>query len=303
MRHRYLLATVLTLGLGAGHTLLGAQFERATFVLTDGERVSGEVVAHTDARTNIRADKNEFNLKVADGTERPIPFAHVVLIDFIGGQPRDEELAAVPDAGHLITLRNGTARRGQLIDMIEGKSVRWSENGNEVTIPIAETRRIYLQPDRIRDTYDVAGAVARVTPAPATAQAAAGTTSSTGRLSGLGRATAEVTVRGALPWTDTGLTVQRGQRVAFQATGQVYILRDEASAATPAGIVNDNPNVPVKDLHVGGLIAKIGEKGAPFALGTYTGAVVMPASGRLMLGINDTHFEDNSGAFVVQIYR
>jgi hypothetical protein len=301
MRNGYRLATVLTLGLGAGSALLGAQLERATFVLTDGERVAGEVVFHTEARTNISPDKNEFTVKVADGTQRPIPFADVVLIDFIGGPPRDEELAALPARGHLITLRNGTSRRGHLIDMIEGKSVRWSEGGPEVTIPIAETRRIYLQPDRIRNTHDVAGAVARV--ASGTPQPDGAAPAGVGRVGGRGRAMAEVTVRGGIPWTDTGVAVQRNQRLAFQATGQVYILRDAASGATPAGIVNDNPNVPVKDLRVGGLIAKVGESGTPFALGTNTGAVIMPASGRLMLGINDTQFEDNSGAFVVQIYR
>ena len=90
MKSAYGLATVLALGLGAS-TMLAA--ERATFVLTDGERVSGEVVFHTEERTNIRADKNEFNLKVADGTERPIPFSHVVLIDSLGGQARHDAIA------------------------------------------------------------------------------------------------------------------------------------------------------------------------------------------------------------------
>lgn len=301
MKNRYLLATVLALGLAAGNTLLGAQLERATFLLTDGERVSGEVVFHTDARTNIRADKNEFNLKVADGTERPIPFAHVVMIDFIGGQPRDEELAAIPATGHLLTLRNGTSRRGQLVDMIEGKTIRWSDNGQDVNIPIAEARRIYLQPDRIRDTYDVAGAIGRATPASARAGGAANT--SPGRLGGRGSATAQVTVPGAVPWTDSGVTVERNQRVSFQASGQIYILPNNTSAAGPGGVVDDNPNVPVKNVRVGGLIAKIGANGTPFAIGVYNGAIAMPAAGRLMLGINDTHFEDNTGAFVVQIYR
>ena len=166
MKSAYGLATVLALGLGAS-TMLAA--ERATFVLTDGERVSGEVVFHTEERTNIRADKNEFNLKVADGTERPIPFSHVVLIDFLGGQPRDEELAALPQSGHLMTMRNGDVKVGRLVDMIAGTTVRFEENGQRVEVPITSVRRVYLQPDRIRETYDVAGAVARVRPQAAAA--------------------------------------------------------------------------------------------------------------------------------------
>ena len=44
--------------------------ERATFVLINGERITGDVVFHTDARTNIRADTSEFNVKIASSEFR-----------------------------------------------------------------------------------------------------------------------------------------------------------------------------------------------------------------------------------------
>jgi len=303
MKSAYGLATVLALGLGAS-TMLAA--ERATFVLTDGERVSGEVVFHTEERTNIRADKNEFNLKVADGTERPIPFSHVVLIDFLGGQPRDEELAALPQSGHLMTMRNGDVKVGRLVDMIAGTTVRFEEGGQRIEVPITSVRRVYLQPDRIRETYDVAGAVRRVGPqAAASTTANRGsqtTTNNRGRFGGRGTANADVTVRGADEWTETNITVKRGQQVSFQASGEVYITRTSA-AASPAGIEDQNDDLPVRNARTGALIGKIGPNGTPFLIGTNTGAITMNGTGRLMLGINDTNFPDNSGAFTVQIFR
>jgi hypothetical protein len=304
MKSAYGLATVLALGLGAS-TMLAA--ERATFVLTDGERVSGEVVFHTEERTNIRADKNEFNLKVADGTERPIPFSHVVLIDFLGGQPRDEELAALPNSGHLMTMRNGESKVGRLVDMVGGTTVRFEEGGQRVEVPITSVRRIYLQPDRIRETYDVAGAVSRVRPQTAASTPAGRSNQPTtnnrgGRFGGRGTANADITVRGADAWTETNITVKRGQQVSFQATGEVFITRT-SPAASPAGVEDQNPDLPVRDARTGSLIGKIGPNGTPFLIGTNTGAITMNGTGRLMLGINDTNFPDNSGAFTVQIFR
>ena len=51
---------------------------------------------------------------------------------------------------------------------------------------------------------------------------------------------------------------------------------------------------------VGGLIGRVGTS-APFPIGSNTQPIVMPADGRLMLGINDNQITDNSGAFTVSV--
>lgn len=289
-------AAVVAIGLGAG-SLLAA--ERATFVLTDGERVSGEVVFHTEARTNIRADKNEFNLKLNNGIEMPIPFDHVVLIDFVGGQPRSDELAALPSDGHLLTLRNGDTRTGRLVDMIGGTQVRWRSGGRENDIAITDVRRIFLRPDRVREIYNVpatSGGAAQPAPAPVTpAPPTRG-----GRQSAN---TTTITVRGAVDWVDTGLTVKRGQSLQFQASGQVYYARDNGAFSGPEGKGAAASQFPVPQLPVGALIGKVGVNGTPFAIGNTTNGIAMPATGRLFLGVNDDQFDDNSGSFRVVVAR
>jgi hypothetical protein len=289
---------VTVLGLAA--TL--AASERATFLLTDGERISGEVVFHTEARTNIRADKNEFNVKVSSGVEMPIPFAQVVAIDFAGGTPSASELAALPPGGHLLTLRNGENRPGQLVDLIGGDTIRWKNaGGDQVNIPITEARRIYLRADRVRDVYNLpatAGQAAEAAPAPAAP--IPGPSSAASRRGNSGNNTT-VTVRGAVPWTDTGITVRRGQVVRFDVSGgPIYINR--TLTAGPAGAGGTRAGTPLESAQNGALIGKVGD-GAPFLIGTNNGDIRMNATGKLMLGINDDLFDDNSGSFQVVVSR
>jgi hypothetical protein len=273
--------------------------EHATFVLTNGERIRGEVVFHTDARTNIREDTNEFNVKIASGIEMPIPFAQVVAIDFAGGTPQPAEIAALPLEGHLLTLRNGETRVGRLVDLIGGDTIRWrTSGGDEVNVPIADARRIFLQTDRVREVYNLPDTPATTaeTAVPATAPSRAGAKPSPG----LGTT---VAVRGALPWTDSGVTVRRGQSVRFEVSGEVFYTRTTGTGPAGAGAPNASASYPLPSLPVGALIAKIGSSGAPFAVGATTDALRMPATGRLMLGINDDDFDDNSGSFRVVVIR
>jgi hypothetical protein len=60
--------------------------------------------------------------------------------------------------------------------------------------------------------------------------------------------------------------------------------------------------LPVPGAGPGALIGRVGN-GAPFLLSNNPSPVPMPAAGRLMLGVNDTEYSDNSGAFTVSISR
>ena len=53
---------------------------------------------------------------------------------------------------------------------------------------------------------------------------------------------------------------------------------------------------------VGGLIGRVGSSG-PFPIGSNAQPIVMPAAGRLMLGVNDNVWTDNSGYFSVVITK
>jgi hypothetical protein len=63
-----------------------------------------------------------------------------------------------------------------------------------------------------------------------------------------------------------------------------------------------NASYPVRSMPVGGLIGRVGN-GRPFAIGSTRAPIDMPDGGRLFLGVNDDHLEDNSDGFDVQIFR
>jgi len=285
-------AVALVIAMGAAGVLAA---ERATFVLTNGERVSGEVVFHTDERTNIRADKNEFNVKVLSGVETPIPFSQVVAIDFAGGRPAAEELAALPASGHLLTMRDGNTRQGQLVDFIGGTTVKWRNvDGQVVDIPMTDVRRVFLRGDLARQVYSRGPAGSLGT---STASNSGTAVPSTRRA---GTTASPFNVDADVPWKDTNLTVRRGELVQFEVQGEVHVNHELATGGAGTGSPNDR--FPVPSLPNGALIGRIGT-GRPFAIGNNRDAIPMSANGRLFLGINDFDFSDNSGAFIVNVIR
>ena len=81
MIRRILVAIALAACAGA----YGLAIERATFILISGERKSGTVVFHTEARENLV--NNYLNLGTDDGKEMTFPVDQVAVIDFAGGRP------------------------------------------------------------------------------------------------------------------------------------------------------------------------------------------------------------------------
>jgi hypothetical protein len=87
--------------------------------------------------------------------------------------------------------------------------------------------------------------------------------------------------------------------VAFSASGDIMVAPGVSSGAggTPA---LSSAQYPVRTAPAGALIAKVGNS-APFVIGSNNQPINMPADGRLMLGINDDGFGDNTGSFSVTI--
>jgi hypothetical protein len=97
--------------------------------------------------------------------------------------------------------------------------------------------------------------------------------------------------------------VNQGDRVAFNASGQIQFSQNATQTATPDGNPSERrATYPDPTVPVGALLGKIGNS-APFGIGMQTQPLVMPASGRLMLGINDNELADNSGFFTVVVAK
>jgi hypothetical protein len=290
---RRLLATAALIACAGLYAFAATQ--RATFILTDGERISGPVVFHTATRENLI--DGDFSLGRDDGGKELIFHSdQVAVIDFVGGQPPASELAQLPaSSGHLIVMRDGTSQTGRFINMIGGETVLWAnQSGQRQQYAIRDVSRIYLNPQSARIAFNYTAPTG-----------VAGTPGAAGTAGTVGTAVQGTTVRvdARQAWSDTGLTVNQGDRVVFRASGEIQFGTSAGQTATPGGnpawrrAVYPDPTVPV-----GTLIGKVGNS-APFAIGMQSQPLVMPASGRLMLGVNDNELGDNSGFYSVVVTK
>ncbi len=263
--------------------------ERATFILSDGERQSGAVVHHGGNDYNLI--DNNLNLALDSGQERSFALSQVAVIDFAGGQPPASELQQIPSSGQLLVMRNGQSQTGTFVNMVHGDTLLWrNDSGQEQQYAISDVARVYLNPQAARVAYNYNGPAA-------TAVGTSGTSAAAPLQPG------EVRVEANQAWSDTGITVKKGDRVSFRATGQINFGQSPGQTAGPDGNGSmKQQSYPVPVMPVGGLIAKVGNS-APFPIGSNTQAIVMPADGRLMLGVNDNELGDNSGYFSVVVTK
>ena len=277
---RMLLAVAIATGTVAG--VMAA--ERATFVLTDGSRHSGEVVFHGSGNRNII--DNFLNLGEG-GQEKTFPVDQVAIIDFAGGQPTAAEFQQLPaDNGDLLVLRGGGTHRGKLVNLINGDTLLWqNEAGEAQQYAIRDVARVYLNPQAARRIYPQYASVAPATGAVVNTPVPQGA----------------IQVLANQQWVTTGVGVRKGQRVAFSATGQIQFSPDSAHVAGPDGNpAVQTPGMPVAAMAAGGLIGRVGNS-QPFPIGSNRQPIVMPATGALELGVNDTIVGDNAGWFVVTL--
>lgn len=261
--------------------------ERATFILTNGERKSGEVVFHGGNAANFI--DGQLNLG-ENGKEQSFPIDQVAVIDFAGGQPAATELSKIPASGQVVALRDGQAIPGKFVNIVRGETLLWeSESGQQQQFAVRDVARVYLNPQSARTAYNYNG--------PAGTANAVGTT---GNLAN-GRT---IQVVANKQWTDTGIDVRAGDHVMFQASGEITIGRSAGQTATVDGNGSyHSAQYPDPNSPGGALIGKVGNNGKPFGIGSQSQALPMPASGRLYLGVNDNELGDNSGAFSVVVAK
>ena len=248
--------------------------QSAMFVLRSGEQVSGELVDMGGSGFQVRVG----------GNSRQIATGDVAVIDFSGSTSfPDNEVNQVQAGRHLIVLSNGQTVNGNLFDVGGTQPKRISvrtDSGNR-DFTSNEVRRIYL---------------AR----PSGARAATPATPAAPGSSTLPATGGQVRVPANQRWTDTGITVRRGDRVTFNATGQVQFSANASDTATSVGAAGGRrPTGPMPNVPVGALLGRVGPV-AVFAIGNQT-SVPMPADGRLFLGVNDDQVADNQGEFTVEV--
>ena len=284
MFRRFIAALVISGSVGVLH----AQHS-ATLILTSGERVTGVVGYQGDAVSG--QPRRAFQILTSDGHRTSVAADEVAVVDFAGGRPATAELDALDaDSPHVLILRNGNIRPGRLVGLVNGEFVRWeNQAGARVDIPARNVSRIYINQDSALAQFD-----------PRARPPASGLT---GWLERGFVAKPEIPVPAATPWTDTAMIVRRGERLTFTVSGEIELTRSAAQSAGPAGLASLRADqAPVPDAAAGALIARIGN-GRPFGIGGVHDPIAMPASGRLILGINDDSFDDNSGTFRVVITR
>jgi hypothetical protein len=103
-------------------------------------------------------------------------------------------------------------------------------------------------------------------------------------------------------WVSTGIVVHEGDYVTFSASGTVQLSANPTDTASPAGSLRGRlaARAPRPRDLAGALLGRVGGS-EPFGIGDQGVPLRMPASGELLLGINDDEFADNSGEFLVTI--
>jgi hypothetical protein len=260
-----------------------AESERVNFILTNGERKSGTVAFHGGDHENLI--NGHLNIATQD-KDMTFPVEQVAVIDFIGGRPTPDETAQL-GTGHMLVMRDGTTQQGRFVNMIGGDTLIWdNQAGQRQQYAIRDVRRVYLIPDSARTVFAARGG--RPTAVATNGQIANGTT---------------VRVDARQAWTDTGITVNLGDRVVFNASGQIQWGQGPGMTSDPNGNGSERrATYPDPSVPVGALLGKIGNS-APFAIGMQTQPLVMPAAGRLMLGVNDNELNDNGGFYSVVVAK
>ena len=136
--------------------------------------------------------------------------------------------------------------------------------------------------------------------APAGSSSAAGgnTTPSPNLTATLGQPK-DVPVEAAVAWTTTGLNVTKGERINITVDGQIGY--GSGLKCGPDGVTRKAPDASsIIGVQHAAVIGLVGGSGKPFYVGAdYNG--VAPATGRLLLGINDVVVTDNSGQFTATV--
>ncbi len=115
----------------------------------------------------------------------------------------------------------------------------------------------------------------------------------------------DFTLDGAKIWTETGITLEAGQRVIFTAHGNLRY-SDAKADNGPEGLARGFKDLirilPFNDAGRGALVGRVGDADVaqPFLIGARKD-VVAPVSGKLSLGINQATSDTGTGSYNVKV--
>jgi LssY C-terminus len=113
------------------------------------------------------------------------------------------------------------------------------------------------------------------------------------------------TLEGAKIWTDTGISLEPGQRVTFTSEGTLRY-SDAKADNGPEGLTRGFKDLirilPNNDAGRGAVIGKIGDPdiAQPFLIGA-SKDVTAPISGKLSIGINQANSDTGDGSYTVKV--
>lgn len=277
---KLVLAFVLT-ALAIPGIVVAQDANRATVLLRSGERVAGELEDVDNGTVYVRVSLHD---------QRRIGVDEVAVIDFVGGASGlpETELSVARQSNDLAVLRNGESLQGNFVDIRGGEATTPGSNARMLLFRTADGREHQIDIGRVGRVYlgefptAIAANAAPGDPLPADT----------------------VRVSGDQQWVATPLTVRKGDRVVFNASGQIQLSSDPDDVAQPAGSLKQRyaDDAPLERNFAGALIAKVGNS-EPFPIGNTTTPVTMPADGQLYLGVNDDFLSDNRGEFIVEVHR
>ena len=268
MVKKHLAAGVIVMSGLLGSTMLAQ--EPSTIVLKSGERISAELIDMNGAGFAVRVN----------GQDRTIGTGDVAAVEFVVGAIPADAQNRVNGGQQIVVLRSGEVIEGRLSDVGGTRPLRLTVDtpGGQRNFNSSDVAQIYLGRPNGPQAVATSGQAAQI---PAGAQT--------------------ITVPANQAWTDTGITVRRGESVQFTASGDIMVSAQASSGVGGSPIPAGGP-LPVATAGVGALIARVGN-GTPFLVASNTSPIPMPANGRLQLGINDDHHADNTGNFTVAISR
>jgi LssY-like putative type I secretion system component LssY len=119
------------------------------------------------------------------------------------------------------------------------------------------------------------------------------------------RLSQEIQLTGEQLWSDTGIDVQPGERIAVTASGRMRYTdakEDNGPEGIPRGFKDLLRILPFNGAGRGALIGRVGDAdiAQPFLLGVHRD-VVVPVGGRLSIGINQAGDDTGDGTYKVQI--
>lgn len=113
------------------------------------------------------------------------------------------------------------------------------------------------------------------------------------------------TLDGGKVWTDTGITLEPGQRISFTAEGKLRY-SDAKADSGPEGLTRNFKDLirilPNNDAGRGAVIGRIGDAdyARPFIIGA-SKEVTSPISGKLSIGINQSNSDTGDGSYTVKV--